>query len=396
MKPQFSDRILGSKKSFVREILKYLGKPGIISFSGGFPNPESFPVDEMSEALADVMKESGKTLLQYSGSEGYLPLREWISKRYKTRFNMDVDVNDILIVNGSQQALDLIGKVFINKNDHVIMEDPAYLGAIQAFDLFEPTYHQVKLTESGLDIQAAKQVIEANDVKLMYLVPNFQNPSGLTYSEENRLALAQLMEDKNIVIVEDDPYGELRFFGKHRTPIRKLLPEHTIMMGSFSKIVSPGMRLGWLVAPKSMYDKLLIAKQASDLHSNMVSQYAIAKFLEKNGIDTQIQKITELYRVRREAMVQALDLYLPKDCSFTQPEGGMFLWVNLPEGMDAMKLFDLAAATKNVVFVPGAPFYTDQRIHSNMRLNYTAGDPDTITEGIKRLCESIEEFRKAS
>lgn len=393
MEPQFSDRILKSKKSFVREIFKYLGAPGIISFSGGFPNPESFPVDEMSECLQEVMSESGKTVLQYSGSEGYLPLRKIIAKRYKDRFDMEVDPDQILIVNGSQQALDLIGKVFINKGDHVIMEDPAYLGAIQAFDLYEPSYHQVKLEDDGMDIEAARKVLDANPVKLMYLVPNFQNPSGLTYSEEKRVALQKLMQDRNVVIVEDDPYGELRFFGSHRTPIRKLLPEHTIMMGSFSKVVSPGMRLGWLVAPKNMYDKLLIAKQGSDLHSNMLSQYAIERFLTKYSLDAQIAKITKLYQVRRQAMVDALDKYLPKDCSFTQPEGGMFLWVTLPKGMDAMKLFDIAAADKKVVFVPGAPFYTDNDVHSNMRLNYTAGDPDTITEGIKRLCEAIEEMR---
>ncbi len=395
MKPQFSDRILNSKKSFVREILKYLGAPGIISFSGGFPNPESFPVKEMQEALQEIMSESGKTVLQYSGSQGYLPLRQWIADRYKKRFDMEVDPEDILIVNGSQQALDLIGKVFINKKDHVLMEDPAYLGAIQAFDLYEPSYHQVKLEVDGLDIEEARKVLDENDVKLMYLVPNFQNPSGLTYSEEKREALKALMEDRNVVIVEDDPYGELRFFGKHRTPIRKLLPEHTIMMGSFSKVVSPGMRLGWLVAPKSIYDKLLIAKQGSDLHSNMLSQYAIERFVTKHSLDAQIAKITELYQVRRQAMVDALEKYLPSDCSFTKPEGGMFLWVNLPEGMDAMKLFDIAAADKKVVFVPGAPFYTDNKVHSNMRLNYTAGDPDEITEGIRRLCEAIEEMRTA-
>ena len=395
MKPQYSNRILNSKKSFVREILKYLGAPGIISFSGGFPNAESFPVKEMQEALQEIMSESGKTVLQYSGSQGYLPLRQWIANRYKTRFDMEVDPEDILIVNGSQQALDLIGKVFVNKGDHILMEDPAYLGAIQAFDLYEPTYHQIKLEDDGLDLDAAQKCMDENPVKVMYLVPNFQNPSGLTYSEEKRLALQKLMEQRDVVIVEDDPYGELRFFGKHRTPIRKLLPEHTIMMGSFSKVVSPGMRLGWLVAPKGIYDKLLIAKQGSDLHSNMLSQYAIERFVTKYSLDAQIAKITELYQVRRQAMVEALEKYLPSDCSFTKPEGGMFLWVTLPEGMDAMKLFDIAAADKKVVFVPGAPFYTDNQVHSNMRLNYTAGDPDEITEGIRRLCEAIEEMRTA-
>lgn len=394
MSPQFSNRIGKTPSSFIREIFKYLEIEGMISFSGGFPNPESFPIAELSDAAKEVLDTEGKHILQYSGTQGYAPLREWISARYLERFELKVDPSEILIVNGSQQALDLIAKVFINEGDGILMENPAYLGAIQSFSLFEPSFFHATLHEDGIDVDEVDRYLSTEKIKLMYTVPNFQNPSGITYSKENREALAKVIKKHDVILIEDDPYGELRFMGESQKPIKTYAYDQVIMMGSFSKIISPGLRLGWVTAPKGIIEKLVIAKQASDLHSNALSQYLIYDFLSKHNVNTQIQKILDMYRIRREAMVDALELYLPKDCSYTKPEGGMFLWVTLPQGLTSMGLFQ-RAVDKKVVFVPGDPFYTSGENHPSLRLNYTNSDPKEITEGIKRLAEAIEEERSA-
>lgn len=392
MKPQFSDRIHNSEPSFIREIFKYF-VPGMISFSGGFPNPDSFPVEALSGAASKAINENGVRLLQYSSTQGLVELRQWIAQRYKQRFDMNVSADEILIVNGSQQALDLIGKVFLNKGDHILLEDPAYLGAIQSFTMFEPSYHLAKLNEDGIDVDQVKEILKNEPIKFIYTVPNFQNPSGITYTEENREALMNAVRGSNVVIIEDDPYGELRFIGEHKTPIKKMLSDQTVMMGSFSKVISPGIRLGWVCAPKVIMDQLIVAKQATDLHTSQLSQYTIYQYIKDNDIDAQINRTLELYRVRREAMISAIETYFPKDCSYTKPEGGMFVWVTLPDPMSAMKLF-YRAVKMNVVFVPGDPFYISGKDYSTMRLNYTNSDPEEIIEGIKRLAQAIQEERQ--
>lgn len=390
MNPQYSNRIHGVKKSFIREIFKFLEIEGMISFSGGFPNPDSFPVQEISEAVLAELKQDGKKILQYSGTEGYLPLRKWISERYKQRFDLVVDPSEILIVNGSQQALDLIGKVFINEGDSILLENPAYLGAIQSLSMFQPEFHHATLNEDGIDVAEVKELLDKHPIKLMYTVPNFQNPSGITYSNEVRKELGELISKTDVVLIEDDPYGELRFIGEDKIPLKKFAYNNTIMLGSFSKIVSPGLRLGWVVAPKDILEKLIVAKQASDLHSNVLSQHLIYRYLKDNDIDAQVKKIVEMYRIRREAMVEALDTYMPKSVRYTKPEGGMFLWITLPHGLSSMGLFNKAAA-KKVVFVPGDPFYTEGENHPTCRLNFTNSNPDDIRIGIQRLAEAIEE-----
>lgn len=395
MNPQFSKRIHGVKKSFIREIFKYLEIEGMISFSGGFPNPDSFPVQEISEAALTELQNEGKKILQYSGTEGYLPLRTWISERYKKRFDLTVDPSEILIVNGSQQALDLIGKVFINEGDHIMMENPAYLGAIQSFSMFAPTFHHATLKEDGIDVKEVQDLLEKHPIKLLYTVPNFQNPSGITYTNDVRKALGEVISKTDVVLIEDDPYGELRFLGNTKIPLKKFAYDNTIMLGSFSKIVSPGLRLGWVVAPKDILEKLIVAKQASDLHSNVLSQHLIYRYLKDNDIDTQVKKIVEMYRIRRQAMVDALDDFMPKSVTYTKPEGGMFLWLTLPKGLSSMGLFEKAAA-KKVVFVPGDPFYTEGENHPTCRLNFTNSNPDEIRLGIQRLAEAIEEELKES
>jgi 2-aminoadipate transaminase len=374
-----------AKKSFVREIFKFLGDPEMISFSGGFPNPTSFPIEGIKAAAIKVLDSDGANALQYSSSEGYLPLRQYIASRYDKRFGLKIDPSEILIVNGSQQAFDLIAKVFLDVQDTVVIEHPAYLGALQSFSFYEPIFKEVKLTETGLDLDQLADRLKENP-KLMYVVPNFQNPTGLTYSAENRVAVAELLKKTDTILIEDDPYGELRFKGSDNKPIKSYLDDQTIMLGSFSKIVSPGMRMGWVVAKKDIMDKLIIAKQASDLHSNYFTQRVICQYLLDNDIDQHIQTIKAMYLAQREQMLVSIKKYFDPSITYTEPEGGMFLWVTLPVGISAMKLFENAVVEK-IVYVPGDPFYANEDNINTLRLNYTNSTPQEIEEGIQRLAK---------
>jgi len=393
---EFADRMSNVKKSFIREIFKVLGTPGIISFSGGFPNPESFPVAEIDEAVHKILSEDGKNVLQYSSTEGYLPLRKLIAQRYLKRSGLVVQPEEILIVNGSQQAFDLIGKIFLNKGDHVLLERPAYLGAIQSLSIFEPTFHTALLHEDGIDLEAVENILDAFPVKLMYSVPNFQNPTGITYSAHNRKLLARLLEEKGTILIEDDPYGELRFSKEDLPPIKTYLGDQGILLGSFSKIVSPGMRMGWIVATAEIMEKLIVAKQASDLHSNYLAQRIITQYLLDHDVEEHIAKIRSMYNDQCSMMLNAIDRYFPKEVKTTIPEGGMFMWVSLPDGCSSVELFNIAKQ-ENVVFVPGDPFYVDEHDTPTLRLNYTNSSEAEIEEGIKRLGVSIAKLmEKAS
>jgi len=392
MQLRFARRINKAKKSFIRDIFKVLGQPDMISFSGGFPNPKSFPIDGIKEAAIKVLEEDGANALQYSATEGYLPLREYIAARYDQRFNLKVDPSEILIVNGSQQAFDLISKVFLDTGDTVVVEKPAYLGALQSFGFYEPTYHVVPLTETGLDLKVLEEALKINP-KLMYVVPNFQNPTGLTYSAENRKAVAELVSKTDTILIEDDPYGELRFKGVDHKPIKSQLYDQTILLGSFSKIVSPGMRMGWIVANKPIMEKLIIAKQASDLHSNYFTQRIITQYLKDNDIDKHIETIKAMYLIQREQMLRCMKQYFDPSITFTEPEGGMFIWVTLPEGISAMKLFESAVSQK-IVYVPGDPFYTVGEDLNTLRMNYTNSTSEEIDEGVQRLAKVFNEAIK--
>ncbi len=387
MQDMFSDRILGAKKSFIREILKVTQNKDVISFAGGLPNPISFPTENLKVSMNRVVDEQGENAFQYATTEGSLLLRQQIAKRYKKRFNLDFSPNDILITSGSQQALDLIGKVLVNKGDHVLIEKPGYLGTIQALSLYEPSFHGIDLLDNGLDLDRLKATLEAYPSKLLYTVPNFQNPTGLTYSLENREAVCALLKQTSTYLIEDDPYGELRFTGEDLPYIQSFGHEHSILLGSFSKIVTPGMRIGWLCTKDALLmDKLIIAKQASDLHTNYFSQCVIADYLLHHDLDAHISHIKTLYRKQSTAMVEAIREYFPSHIKFTVPEGGMFLWITLPEGMSSLEFFNLAAK-ENVAFVPGEPFYTEALTSNTLRLNYTNSDVNSIQEGVKRLAK---------
>jgi len=389
----FAERMNKVQKSFIREILKVTENPEIISFAGGLPNPLSFPIKETQEASQKVLTENGNSILQYSTTEGYLPLRQYIAERYLKRFGLKVEAKEILITNGSQQALDLIGKVLLNKDDNIIIERPGYLGAIQAFSIFEPVFQSVPLNEDGIDIDLLESALDIYKPKLFYTVPNFQNPSGITYSAQNREMVANTLKKHSTILIEDDPYGELRFIGQDLPPIKTYLGDMSIMLGSFSKIVAPAMRLGWICAKGEIMEKLIVAKQAADLHTNYYSQRIVHQFLIDNDLENHIKKIKQMYKNQRDCMVSMIERYFPEEVKSTKPEGGMFLWVTLPKGISSLDLFDLAAK-ENVAFVPGDPFYVNEKNTNTLRLNYTNCSEEMIEEGIKRLAKATREIIK--
>lgn len=388
MSQMFSERILKTPASFTREILKVTQRPEVISFAGGLPNPISFPQEALNKSMDRIVKEHGSAVFQYSSTEGYLPLREWIAENYKSKGLTDVTAEDILITTGSQQALDLIAKSLINRGDALAIEEPGYLGAIQAFTVYEPDFKPIPLLEDGIDIVELEKVLSENNVKFLYTVPNFQNPTGLTYSVEKRKALCDLINRYNTYLIEDDPYGELRFKGESLPYTAAFGVKNSIILGTISKTITPGMRLGWICTrDKELMEHLITAKQAGDLHSNIFAQYLIYDYVTNNVLDEHIQKIKELYREQSSVMIDAMKEYFPSGVKYTEPEGGMFIWVELPKGQSSLELFD-KAMEKNVAFVPGNPFYTDDsKPVPTMRLNYTNSDADTIREGIKRLAD---------
>jgi 2-aminoadipate transaminase len=387
----FADRMKNVHKSFIREILKFTSNHEVISFAGGLPNPCCFPVKEIRAATDKVLQEDGCNVLQYSTTEGYLPLRQFIARRYLDKKGLKIDPDEILITNGSQQGIDLIGKVFLNKNDDVIIERPGYLGTLQSLSIFEPRFHPVTLVDDGIDTGLLKKALEEHDPKLYCAVTNFQNPSGITYSKEKRAEVAGLLDGRRTLLVEDDPYGELRFSGKDIPSIKAFMKNNVILLGSFSKIVAPGLRLGWIHAEPAIMEKLIIAKQASDLHTNYFAQRVLYRYLSDNNVDAYIEKTRQLYKKQRDCMVAMIEKYFPGEVTITRPEGGMFLWATLPEKISAMKLFELAAI-ENVAFVPGLPFYTDGKIANTLRLNYTNSDETAMEEGIKRLARVMKKL----
>ena len=393
---RFTRRIQNTPKSFIREILKVTQDPGIISFAGGLPNPHLFPIEALQDAARETLATSGARALQYSTTEGHAELRGWIAARYATR-GITVDPDQVLITTGSQQCLDLLGKLFIEKDDEVILERPSYLGTIQAFTMFEPRFVTVDLEADGPNLEQVKALLATERPKLFYAVPNFQNPSGLTYSRVKREALGALLRNHpETIFIEDDPYGELRFSGQHHQPVFAHTGGRSIMLGSFSKITVPGFRLGWMVAPPEIIRLAVKAKQAADLHSSTFNQFVIAEYLKKHSIDEHIAKITACYGSQAAAMVRTLEREAPEGVTFTRPEGGMFSWVTLPEGKGScMDLFNLAIEQK-VAFVPGMPFYTDGTGQNTLRLNFSNASEQTIDTGITRLCRCMKDFLNAS
>jgi len=380
---RFSERMEHIPKSFIREILKITAQPDVISFAGGLPNPLSFPVEQIQQAAMHVLKQDGKNVLQYAPSEGYLPLRKWIAERYQKR-GLTVQPEEILITNGSQQGLDLLGKILINSDDSILVERPSYLGAIQAFSAYQPMFHSIPLKNNGIDTNELYQKIITQQPRFLYVVPNFQNPTGLSYSTEIRKQVANIINAHDMLLIEDDPYGEIAFTQSDTTPIKKYIGSKGILLGSFSKVISPGMRLGWVVAHPAIIEKLLVAKQAADLHSNYLSQRIIYQFLCTENIDLHIHKIIALYREQKEYMLSCLKAHMPAEIQFTNPEGGMFIWLTLPDHINAYTLLELSKQEK-IVFVPGEVFYTDIKQTNTLRLNFSNSNQEEIKKGIALL-----------
>ena len=384
----FARRMRATPKSFIREILKVTEKPDIISFAGGLPNPSLIDAEGLAEAAADVFHSDGRSALQYATTEGYLPLRQFIADRYRKRLGLDIPADEILITNGSQQCLDLIGKVMIDPGDRVAIERPGYLGAIQVFSLYEPVFAPIGLDAEGPDLAGLKRTVSGNPAKLFYAIPNSQNPSGITYSEKRRKECTGILEKTGTLVVEDDAYGELQFAPKSLSPLKKYLPGQTLLTGSFSKIVAPGMRLGWVCAPQLVMEQLVVAKQASDLHSNYLSQRIASRYLETADIDAHISRIRNAYSAQACCMLAALEEAMPDGVSWTRPVGGMFIWVTLPPGCSAMEVFS-SVLRENVAVLPGLPFYVDGGGNNTLRLNFSNAGPERIAEGIEKLARVI-------
>jgi 2-aminoadipate transaminase len=371
-------------KSFIREILKVTENPEIISFAGGLPNPALIDVEGIRRAAVQVLTEDGTTALQYSTTEGYLPLRQYIADRYKKRLGLSISPDEILITNGSQQCLDLIGKILIDAGDPVAIERPGYLGAIQAFSLYEPVFFPVELETEGPDLAQLKSVLSHHPVKLFYGVPNSQNPSGITYSASRREKMAGILAGTRTIMVEDDAYGELQFSGHSLDSFWHYLPGQTILTGSFSKILAPGMRLGWVCAPEEIMEQLVIAKQASDLHSNYLSQRIASQYLANTDIDVPIQKIRAAYKKQAALMTETMSETFPDSVTWTKPVGGMFVWATLPKKCSSMDVFN-AALKERVAVLPGIPFYVDGGGTDTLRLNFSNSRDDLIVAGVERL-----------
>ncbi|WP_028981959.1 PLP-dependent aminotransferase family protein [Sporocytophaga myxococcoides] len=390
---EFSERTNSIPVSFIREILKVASSKDLISFAGGLPNAGFFPTKALQEISNKVIKEDGAKALQYNVTEGYLPLKEWIVKWYRTKRGIDVSTDEILITSGSQQGLDLIGKIFINKGDQIFMENPGYLGAIQSFSAYQPEFVPVSLTSQGIDVKELKEKTTHIKGKFIYGVPNFQNPTGITYSLETRIKLAQLLDEKKLLFVEDDPYGDIRFKGKALPGLLTLNRRRTIHLGSFSKMISPGLRLGWIIANKEIISKLVLAKQASDLHTNMLSQMIVSEFLHQNGIEDHLDLLHKEYGKRCDLMRSLILEFFPNTAEVSQPEGGMFMWVKLPEEYPVKDILE-ESIKAGVLFVPGAEFCTSIAKENAMRLNFSNASEEEILLGIVKIGMAIDKCRK--
>ena len=373
--------------SAIREILKLTDRPGIISMAGGLPSPASFPISAFTQACNTVMERDGAAALQYSTTEGFPALRQAIADFLP----WDVNPDQILITTGSQQALDLIGKVFLDKGSRILVEKPTYLGALQAFTPFEPTPVGVNSDDEGMLIDdfAAKVGTGEHKARLAYVLPNFQNPTGRTTSEARRQALVEKARELDIPLIEDNPYGDLWYEGEPPLPLAARNPEGVIYMGSFSKVLAPGLRVGFIVAPKSVYGKLTQAKQAADLHSPSFNQRVVAEVMKDGFLHSHIPTIRAMYKVQRDVMLMALEAEMEGlGVTWTRPVGGMFLWVRLPEGMDAQVLL-AEAVERGMAFVPGAPFYADEAETNTLRLSYVTVSPEQIRQGVAALAAAI-------
>lgn len=393
---KFSDISKILKGSAVRELLKYAEKPDVISFSGGMPNPLSFPIKDIEEIVQYILENYGAKALQYGTTEGVEELRDLISKRLKSKYNINAKKENLITLNGSQSGLYMVSKIFLNRKDYVISEAPTYVGAITAFNAQDPSWIAIDLENDGMNMSILESKIkyvlgEGKIPKFIYVIPTFQNPAGLTWSLSKRKELLEIASKYDLVIFEDDPYNEIRFSGDTILPIKTYDTEgRVIYMGTFSKVLSPGIRLGYILASDEILKKVSLLKQGVDLCTNVFSQYMAVEYLKRGIIDKQVPKIVDLYRKKRDLMLESLEKYMPEGTEWTRPDGGMFLWVTLDKRIDTEILLKKALENK-VAYVIGSAFYPDGRGKNSMRLNFTFSKDEDIVEGIKRLGKVVRE-----
>ncbi|OAI39736.1 GntR family transcriptional regulator [bacterium SCGC AG-212-C10] len=383
-------RIRRMEASAIREILKVASSPGIVSLAGGLPAAESFPIDHMEELMGTVLAKYGAKALQYDASEGFQPFREALVPHLAKR-GVTTTSDGIIIFSGSQSALDDIGKILISPGDTVAVEAPTYLGALQAFNPYEPRYVEIATDDDGLLPESLEQVLASEPVKFVYAVPTFQNPTGRTLSLSRRQQVAEILKRHDALLIEDDPYSDLRYSGEPVPPIKSLAPGNVVYISTLSKTFAPGLRLGFTVAPEEIQHWLVIARQGVDLHSSSLGQALAAEYVSQGLLERQVPHIVELYRPRQQAMIEALDRHMPEDFRWTKPEGGMFVWVEGPAGLDTERLYP-RAVEKGVAFVPGKFFYIHRQDgNATFRMNFTAADPETIDRAVALLADAIAE-----
>ncbi len=397
---RYAFRTQQMSSSVIRELLKLTEQPEIISFAGGLPAPEVFPLERFREASNTVLENFGPQSLQYSTTEGHRPLREMIA-RHISRFSSEVGADNVLITSGSQQALDFVGRLFVNRGDFIVVESPTYVGALQAWNAYGAQYIPVRTDEHGMIVDELEAALRVGP-KFIYVLPNFQNPSGSTLSLERRMQLIRIADKYGVPIIEDDPYGQLRYEGEHIPSIVALDSEYrgpngghysgnVIYLSTFSKLLAPGLRLGWVIAPSEVIQKLVLSKQAADLHTSSFNQYIAFEAAKGGFLDEHVKVIRATYKERRDVMIEMMEEMFPAGVTWRKPKGGMFLWSILPEGMDSAEVLK-RAVEKKVAFVPGEAFHPTGGGRNTMRLNFSYSSPETIREGVTRLGNTLKEL----
>lgn len=385
-----STNIKGMKRSAIRELLKYLGQPGLISFSGGFPSPLSFPTEELKTIMMDVMDKEAAFALQYGATEGDVLLRTLLVERYK-RDGLDVSIDNMIITTASQQALDLLAKMFIDRGDYVIVGLPSYLGGLSAFNSYGAQMIGIPMDDEGEDVgimesELKKLAVMGKKPKFIYIIPDFQNPAGVTMSEKRRVEIIALAHKYDVLIIEDSPYRELRYEGQHQKTMYELDGTgHVVLLGTFSKIFCPGFRIGWVLGHPDVLDKIIVGKQATDLCTPPFTQRIAARYIEKGLLDPKIAEITRMYEARQKVMLKSLEQYMPEEFSWTHPEGGLFLMAKGPEGLDTNAILLDCIKEENVAYVAGTSFFCDGKGQNTMRLNFSYESEANNEEGCKRL-----------
>ena len=394
MNIRYAKRTSNLKASEIRELLKLTEKPEIISFAGGLPAPELFPLDKLNEVTSVVIKEKGQAALQYASTDGYIPLREIIVKERISPTGVKCDISNVMLTNGSQQGLEFSAKLFINEEDTIACESPSYLGALNAFMAYGPKFLEIPMDENGMIVEELEKALEDgnHNIKMIYTIPDFQNPSGITMNIERRKRLCELAAKYEIPLIEDSPYGELRFEGESLPSIKSFdRAGYVINLGTFSKTFCPGLRLGWILAEEEIIKKYILIKQGADLQCNTFAQVVAGEYMKTYSLDDHIKSIIEVYRVRRDLMIDSMKKYFPKDVKYTYPSGGLFTWVELRKDLDSASIMEVALK-ENVAYVPGASFFPNGGKKNFFRLNYSNMPEDKIVEGIKRLGKVLHKY----